>query len=422
MKKYLIIALLFCIINSSCNSAENKQNNRNVTLGIDKLIESNFAQLKGKKVGLFTNFSGRTQNGELTAEILAKSSQVNLISIFAPEHGFYGADYAGANIDNSQVFGIPIVSMYGATRRPPLEALQTLDVMLVDIQDIGIRSYTYISSVNYLLTACAEVNIPVIILDRPNPMSGEIVDGAITEAGSETFVSLMPIPYIHGLTIGELAIMMNKEGWLKNAKGEVQKCNLSVIKMEKWTRNMRWNDCGLIWYPTSPQITSPEAVFGCATLGIFGELSLLNIGIGTSLPFRYLGTPDLNVEKIQQELQKYNQIKNKEILIQPAHFKPFYGKFSGQTCCGFIFNYPNSPECKPFTAGVQTMLAIRKVHPELFNLKNIDTNKTTMFRKVTGGSKLLDALFGNASDQEVLTIANKGVADFIKIRKKYLLY
>lgn len=425
MKKYLNILLLSFFINflfSACSQAAEDvpQIPFKVTLGIDKLIQLDYEYIKGKKVGLFTNFSGRTNQGVLTAEVLSKSKSIDLVYIFSPEHGFYGGKYAGESVDNSEVFGKKMISLYGAARRPKLEYLKELDVVLIDIQDIGIRSYTFLSSVNYMLTACAEAGIPVIVLDRPNPISGDVVDGPVTDKGAESFMSLLPVAYIHGLTLGEVSTMMNDEGWLKNADGVVQKCDLTVIKMDGWKRSMRWDDCNLLWFPTSPQIPTPEAVYGAATLGIFGELSLFNIGIGTSLPFRYLGFPDMDENVVYQEIKKFSN--DKELMIQPAHFKPFYGKFSQQYCKGFIFCYPKTYSYSPYTTGVKTILAVRKIYPEMFKTDSVDKAKQEMFNKVNGGPDLFNALFNKGSDENVIAAAQKGLKKFIELRKKYLLY
>jgi uncharacterized protein YbbC (DUF1343 family) len=183
---------------------------------------------------------------------------------------------------------------------------------------------------------------------------------------------------------------------------------------------MRWEDCNLMWFPTSPQIPTADAIYGAATLGIFGELSLWNIGIGTSLPFRYLGAPELNDNAVSREMKKF--IKDDEILIQIAHFKPFYGKFSNQNCKGFIFNYPKSNSFEPYTTGIKSILAIRKVHPEMFILDSLRSDRIEMFKKVTGGSALLDVLFDGTPDSKVIEIGRKGLADFKLLRKKYFLY
>ena len=437
MKKFLIVSkylvskylkifqyLTFFVLplmTNSCTKAETQIAKYNkVVLGVDKLIESKFEPIRGKKVGLFTNFSGRTSEGLLSAEILANSNIIALEYIFTPEHGFFGESHAGEKVENAEVFGVQVISLYGSSRRPNIEILKKLDVVLVDIQDVGIRSYTFLSSVNYMLAACAEAGVPAIILDRPNPIGGNVVDGSVTEKGAESFMSLIPVSYVHGLTLGEISIMMNREGWLRNTKNEVVKCNLSVIKMDGWRRSMRWEDCNLLWFPTSPQIPTSEAIYGAATLGIWGELSIWNIGIGTSLPFQYIGRPDLDKEAIFNEIKKFSA--NNEILLQLAHFKPFYGKFAKEDCRGFIFRFPKSDSYQPYTLGVKTILAIRKVHPELFRIDSIAKDRQAMFKKVTGGSALLDVMFNGKSDREVIAIAQKGLNDFSELRKKYFLY
>lgn len=403
----------------SCSDVDANNGKQNILLGIDKITTEKYNLLKGKKVGLFTNFSGRTAKGILTAEVFAKQNVFTLKYLFSPEHGFFGGQHAGEKVDNQEIFGIPVISLYGSSRYPNIDILKELDVIVIDIQDIGIRSYTFLSSVNYMLAACAEAGIPAIVLDRPNPIGGNIVDGAVTQAGFESFMSLLPVPYIHGLTLGEISKMMNEEGWLKTKSGRIVKCNLTIIKMEGWRREMRWEDCGLLWFPTSPQIPTPDAIRGAAMLGIFGELGILNIGIGTSLPFQYIGMPGLKVDTIYKQLQ---DISDNGVLIQQAHFKPFYGRFAATNCQGFILRFPNSDIFKPYTSGVKIMLAIRKVHEELFELDKIDKSKKEMFIKVTGGEELFTRLFIGASDSDVLAAAQLGLPEFMMLRKKYLIY
>ena len=424
MKNKIItyIFILNCLFSVSCSYADSSSKinlHAKINLGIDKLISENFSSIKNKKVGLFTNFSGRTSQGELTAEILSKQTLFTLKYLFSPEHGFFGESHAGEKVSNQEVFGIPVISLYGDSRRPNVNLLKQLDVVLIDIQDIGIRSYTFLSSVNYMLSACAEANIEVIILDRPNPIGGDIVDGNVTDANHISFLSLIPVSYIHGLTLGEISTMMNEEGWLKTSNGKTVKCKLRILQMEGWRRNMSWEDCGLLWFPTSPQIPTTDAIRGAAMLGIFGELSIFSIGIGTSMPFQYLGTPALKTDLVYKEIKDN---KNDGVLIQISHFKPFYGKFPNVNCKGFIFKFYNSSEFRPYTSGIKTILAIRKIHPELFIPELIDTSRKKMFIKVTGCDDLFNKIFLGGSDEEVLEAANNGLKDFLKIRQKYLIY
>lgn len=417
--KLFILFFLITNFSYSCSYAKSKDESQKIQLGIDNLIANNFADIKNKKVALFTNFSGRNVDGILTAEILSKQKGFTLKYFFSPEHGFYGENHAGEKVENNEVFGIPIISLYGSLRRPPLNILQELDVVLIDIQDIGIRSYTFLSSVNYMLTACAEAGIKAIVLDRPNPIGGNIVDGNITEKGCETFMSLIPVPYIHGLTLGEISLMMNEEGWLKNTEGKAMKCDVSVIKMSNWKRYMRWEDCDLLWFPTSPQIPTPDAIRGAAMFGIFGELSIFSIGIGTSMPFQYLGTPAMKVNKVYENINKHNFFGT---LIQVSHFKPFYGKFANTSCKGFIFKFPPSQNFAPYTTGIKIMLEVKKIHPELFMPEIVMESRRKMFEKVTGSNQLFNKIFSDATDEEILEVATQGLADFLIKREKYLLY
>ena len=230
-----------------------------------------------------------------------------MVSILVPEHGFYISVPAGSKVSDDSLFGVPVFSLYGIERSPGRKILSNCDVILIDVQDIGVRSYTYISTVYKVMEAAAKFSIPVIILDRPNPLGGMIVDGNTIDKGRESFVGIVPISYIHGMTIGELAMMINQEGWLPIGKSKMPlKCDLSIIEMKGWSRWMAWEDCGMLWFPTSPHVPTVNAIRGLAVLGIFGELGIINIGIGTTLPFQYIGMPGFKVKKVIEALSRQN--------------------------------------------------------------------------------------------------------------------
>lgn len=244
-----------------------------VKLGIDVLEEENFARLRGDSVGLVTNQAGVNSRGESTISILhtrGRRAGVRLAKLFGPEHGIYG-DVPAEKIVQNQIdskTGLPVFSLYGATRKPAPEMLSGLTRMVIDLQDVGSRSYTYISCMRYVLEACFERGIPVLVLDRPNPLGGLKCDGPMLAPKWQSYVGLYPVPYVHGLTIGELAIAAVRENWLTLSQQGRSRGRVDVMKMRGWTRNMRWRDTGLRWIPTSPYINSPEAVEGYAMSGL----------------------------------------------------------------------------------------------------------------------------------------------------------
>ncbi|MFW5663037.1 MAG: exo-beta-N-acetylmuramidase NamZ domain-containing protein [Bacteroidota bacterium] len=382
--------------------------------GIDVLIQNGFDEIRGKKIALLTNFSGRTSDGRLTAEVLSESDEFELSAIFTPEHGFYTAVPAGLKVEDESFNQIPILSMYGASKSPSQSVLSEIDALLIDIQDIGIRSYTFLSSVYRAMEACAEIKKTVIILDRPNPIGGMIADGSVLDTAYRSFVGIIPVSYIHGCTLGELALMIIHEGWLGNGR----QCEVKVIQMDGWQRWMAWEDTGLGWYPTSPHIPTPGAIRGAAALGTFGELGIISIGIGTTLPFQYIGQPGLRVNEIEKSLG----VLSPGFHLSKTKYRPFYGMYSSKYCDGFLITFSLSNEFRPYTDGIRLMLAIRRTHPTLFSGAKLKDNARQMFIKVTGSEKLYELMFSGAPDEKIIEAANEGLIDFLKLRGKYLLY
>lgn len=386
--------------------------------GIDVLLKYHTDILSGKRLGLLSNNAGRNSDGKLSAELLATHAELNLSVIFAPEHGFYTTVAAGKEVANEKLFNTPVVSLYGRLKKPTKEILDKCDIVLIDLQDIGVRSYTYISTMYYVMQACAENSKQIIVLDRPNPLNGNNIDGNSVEEAFSSFVSIVPVPYIHGLTIGEMAYMINNEGWLgKKKDGSPLFCDMSVIKMENWNRNFYWEDTGLHWFPTSPHVPTVESVKGLAYLGIIGELGIVSIGIGTTRPFGYLGDPYLNCVGILD-----NTDKNSIIRAEALEFSPLYGMYSSlnKPCVGYIVFFEKTGEFKPYTACMDLLFRLRNKNPKLFKYSDIKS-KIPMFKKVTGTAKIMAGLLDNP-DYDYKSLINKDVKDFEEMRKKYLLY
>lgn len=280
-----------------------------VRLGIDQLEAENFKRLKGLRVGLLTNPAGVNHRGESTIKILhtrGRRAGVKLVKLFGPEHGIYGDVPAEKIVQNhiDPKTRLPVFSLYGATRKPTPEMLLGLDRMVIDLQDIGSRSYTFISCMRYVIEACLEANVGVTILDRPNPLGGLKVGGPGLDQKWQSYVGLYPTPYVHGLTIGELAKAALGEGWFtlsETAKKRAWK--VDVVKMRGWNRSMRWRQTGLKWMPTSPYINSVEACEGYAMTGLGTQLGGFghtgkNANGKIASPFRFLTFPQKKAKEM----------------------------------------------------------------------------------------------------------------------------
>lgn len=407
---YSLIALLATLSLYSQNGVYAKT-------GIDCLIESQFEIVTGKNVGIVTNHSGRTRGGQSSVEAFLNQSKCRPAALFTPEHGFYTTVPAGVKTDDEIIFGMKAFSLYGKYRRPTREMLKGIDAIVIDIQDIGVRSYTYISTVYNVMDACAEYGVPVILLDRPNPLGGEAVDGNVSERGTKSFVNIVPVPYIHGMTVGELAMMINAEGWLtKDKDGISRKCALTVVKMKNYKRSMIWEDLRLDWYPTSPHIPTPESARGAATLGAIGELGIISIGIGTSLPFQYFGNPSFDFQLFEEAL---GGTEIDGVSLIRSRYQPFYGMYSGKPCYGYMLKFTSNANFRPFTAGIKILSALRKTYPALFSA--IKPASEQMFKKVTGTDDIFNAIL-EGNSQRAITAAEKGLKEFMALRAKYLIY
>ena len=291
-----IIVAMLLLLTTSVSAAK-------VKTGIEVLREDGFKLLEGKRVGLTTNPTGVDSQLKSTIDILWEAKNVNLVALYGPEHGVRGNVHAGDHVDNDvdPKTGLKMYSLYGKTSKPTKEMLDEIDVMVYDIQDVGVRSYTFISTLGLVMEACGEMGIEVMVLDRPNPLGGNKIEGCNVEPGFFSFVSQYPIPYIYGLTVGELAVMINEEGMNRGQKGnqEPARCKLTVVPMEGWTRDMLYEDTGLPWVLPSPNIPFKDSPMYYVSSGICGELyGFMNIGVGYTLPFQVFGATWLDPEKL----------------------------------------------------------------------------------------------------------------------------
>ncbi len=396
-----------------------KAQENTVKCGIDVLIENDFMPLNGRRVILLTNHAGRTNTGKSTVQAFLDAENCRLTALMTPEHGFFTTVPAGNKVDDEELFEIPVFSLYGDSKTPPAEKLRLCDIVVIDMQDIGVRSYTYISTIYKVMKECAKAGKPVMILDRPNPLGGISVDGNVLENGMNSFVGIVPVTYIHGLTVGELAVMINEEGWLSDLGTETVKCRLSVIEMQGWERWMNWEDTNLQWFPTSPHVPTIASVRGIAALGILGELGIISIGIGTTLPFQYFGSPYFSTA----DFEKYFNIHNVSgIKFIEARYRPFYGMYSGRDCSGYLLKFRPNNLFAPYSTAIRILYALRQMDPGLFSNTNITSKQKNMFQKVTGSKEILSTLIEGKSYSEIMVLAQKGLEEFLQFRQKYLLY
>lgn len=277
-----------------------------IYLGIDVLEQMQFRPLQGKRVGLLTHPAGVNRLGVSTIDVLRRSPKVRLVALYGPEHGIYGDEKADTPVANrtDRRTGLPVYSLYGKYREPTPEMLRGIDVFVIDLQDLGVRSYTYVSAMRRSMEACFKAGVEVVVLDRPNPLGGLKVDGPPLERRWMSYVGSFRTPYVHGLTIGELATMAHKiPGWMEVSDSVRRRGKLTVIPMRGWRRSMQWPDTGLKWIPTSPAIPNLSAVLGYSMTGLGAQLGAFSHGYGTDYPFRLLTYPGKSPETIAAALR-----------------------------------------------------------------------------------------------------------------------
>ena len=390
--------------------------------GIEVLERMGFAPLKGKRVGLVTNPSGVDRNLRSTIDILYNADGVELVALFGPEHGVRGNVYAGGKVSDvtDPATGLPVYSLYGATRKPTPEMLEGIDAMVYDIQDVGARSYTFISTLGLVMEACAEAGIEVVVLDRPNPLGGYKVEGCVAEDGLISFVGQYRIPYIYGLTVGELAMLVNEEGLNCGQTGgqEPSHCRLTVIPMEGWSRDMLYADTGLPWLLPSPNIPTAESAVNYSAAGICGELyNFLNIGIGYTLPFGVFGAEWIDAEDLKAELDSY---RLPGVEFRTIYYKPFSGSSAGKSVKGVQYFFTDYDAASVTLTQFYVMQAVARLYPDR---KPFETaSGVGLFDKVCGTS-FIRAEFGKrymVSDIE--DYWNKDADAFRALSRCYMLY
>lgn len=383
-----------------------------VTPGIEVLLEDEFHLISGQRVGLITNLTGVDSKGTHIADLLQMHPNVTVAAFFAPEHGLRGDLEAGAYVASyiDPVTRIPVHSLYGNTRKPTAEMLRGIDVLIFDIQDVGTRFYTYIYTMAYAMEAAAEHDIPFIVLDRPNPIGGEIVEGPILDPRFSSFIGLYPIPLRHGMTVGELARYFNTE---QNIGAK-----LTVVPMQGWERQMWFDETGLPWVPPSPNMVTISTATVYPGLGLI-EGTNVSEGRGTSAPFETIGAPWIDGVELAQSL---NQLGVPGVRFHPTTFKPNSSKFQGQRSEGVRIEVTDREAFRAVTTGLHVIRTLKTLYPNGFAWRAPDRNGRYFFDQLTGVETVRWLLDASAPVDNITRTWQEALDDFLEIRAKYLMY
>jgi uncharacterized protein YbbC (DUF1343 family) len=376
-----------------------------VLLGIDVLEREHFAALQGKRVGLITNQTGVNSDGEKTRYILAHAPGVKLVALFTPEHGLDGTEPAGHYVSSrrDRLTGRMAWSLYGPTRKPTPEMLDGIDTLVYDMQDIGCRSYTYISTLINCMDAAGAKGIDVVVLDRPNPLGGIRIEGPGMEDRWRSFVGPLPVPYVHGMTAGELARMADACGWVQH------RCHLTVIQMRGWSRQMSWEDTGLRWVQPSPNIPYESSPMYYVATGMIGELAGMETGVGSSEPFEVAAANHASYSRVMEEMERLHP--------DGVSFEPYMeGNFEGVR-----LHIQSHSEANLTGLGIYLLAGLNAGrYPNLFDVS--DGDKLQMFFKCYGSGSIRDYFDRGVSPGRIVASWAGGVSRFEWERRPYLLY
>lgn len=382
-----------------------------VKLGIDVFFEKDMAELRGKRIGLLTNQTGANANLISTIRLFHAHPELQLTALFAPEHGLLRNAKEGEKFIDTihRSTGIPVFSLYGQSKKPTDAMMEQVDVVVFDIQDSGARYYTYIYTMAYMMEACARTGKKMIVLDRPNPIGGEMIEGNLVHADFTSFVGRYPIPNRHGMTVGELALYFNEEFHIE--------CDLEVVGMEGWKRGLFQTENGLPWIPPSPNTTSLDMMLlypgTCLVEGIN-----LSEGRGTTQPFEIIGAPFIDGEKLQDNV---NALGLEGVRARALAFTPTYQKYSGQHCEGIQLHIMDRRTFKPVESVVHVLAVIVRMYDEKVEFLEYGSLRHPMFDLLAGNSALRHGL-QKGDVRTYLEQCNRDTEKFMKTRERYLRY
>jgi uncharacterized protein YbbC (DUF1343 family) len=370
--------------------------------GVDVLESEKFASLRGKRVGLITNQTGLDSYGHRTIDLLARAEGVKLIAIFSPEHGIGGLADASLSNQADAPTGLPIYSLYGATRRPTSEMLRGVDTLVFDIQDAGVRFYTYITTMAYAMEAAAQQHLAFIVLDRPNPLGGEIIEGPVLDRDRTSFVGYFPMPVRYAMTMGELAQMLNSE----NKIG----ADLHVVAMQDWHRRDFYDMTGLAWIAPSPALHTLRENFLYPGVEIL-QAAGVSVGRGTPTPFELIGAPWIDSTMLLTEL-KLRQVPG--VRFAATEFTPASGLYSGTQCKGISIDLQDRGSFQPIMMGLEIASVLHRLYPAQFHVE-----KTI---ELLGSQSTVERLARGDDPKEIEAGWASDLDKFRTMREKYLLY
>ncbi len=377
-----------------------------VLLGIDVLEAQGYALLQGKQVGLITNQTGVDSSGKSTADLLAKAPGVKLVALFSPEHGIRGTREHGETVGDSidPKLHIPVYSLYGSVQKPTPEMLNAIDVLVFDMQDVGARFYTYLTTMGMAMEIASQRGIGFMVLDRPNPLGGSVLEGQVLDPRIQHFTAYYQIPVRHGFTAGELAQWYNQTRKLG--------AELTIMTMKNWKRDELWADTGLSFVAPSPNIRNPTAALLYCGVGMF-EATNVSVGRGTDFPFELVGAPWVSGETLAKRL---NDLQLPGLQFSPALFTPTSDNYQGQLCSGVRIKVTDPKAARPVDLFVQIACLIRELWPKGFQPRWEEVELMT-------GSQDFEHLYTqNKPASDILAVFHKSADDFDKSRSSYLLY
>jgi uncharacterized protein YbbC (DUF1343 family) len=380
-----------------------------VELGIDVLLADQAHLLEKKRLGLITNPAGVDSDLVPTADRLARDPRFDLVQLYAPEHGLRGDVPAGEPVasDVDPLTGLPVESLYGGRRRPTPESLARIDVLLFDLQDVGSRTYTYLATLGEAMTAAAEARVPVVVLDRPNPLGGELFEGPVIRPEHKSFIGWGPLPVSHGLTAGEMARFYEQELDLR--------CELSVVRMRGWRRAMIWEDTGLDWVQTSPHMPQARtAHLYIATGMVAGLLENVNDGIGTTLPFELLAAEFVDAEALRALLAAE---RLPGLRLRAIHITPRYGKLTGTLLHGVQLLPSDLRAFRPVRTALTCLWALQRLYPD-----ELRWQEDAVLARHWGQLEMFAALRAGARPEAIEAAWAQELAGFAERRAGVLLY
>lgn len=373
-----------------------------VLTGIDVLRREGFARLAGRRIGLITNHTGRARDGTSTIDLLAEAKGLTLVALFSPEHGIRGRADEPVGDTRDEKTGLPVYSLYGERRRPTEETLKGIDTLVFDIQDIGARFYTYITTMGYAMEEAARRHIRFVVLDRPNPINGVDVEGPLADSDSLSFTAYHSIPVRHGMTVGELARLFNEERKIG--------AELDIVPMEGWRRDQWFDATSLEWINPSPNMRSLGAAALYPGIGLL-ETTNLSVGRGTERPFEQIGAPWLDGKRLAVEL---NQKNIPGVRFIPIRFTPQASKFAGQECSGVMIVVTDRSAFRPVRLGIEIAVTLRKIFRESWRAEDVG--------RLLVNRRALDLLLQGADADQIERSWQSSLDEFRRLRQKYLLY